>query len=234
MSTAHIDIGYDLIEGIFTALDGLVFRERDRVTLTGVSGTAIVTCSGVARTATFSESLTKTAADFVTTHAAAYLAAGVVVTASAGVLTFAGLTVATRFTGATTIANATLTLSGTVAAADEVFPVYKSIPKPSAATYVHITNLLYDESGTKDDFAYEGTIQVEVVDETKHTAARRLAQQILGVVRGLLKPTRTSTFTVTGRTLVYFDPGPSGELIEAGDAGLVRLRLIDTYNFMIE
>jgi hypothetical protein len=91
-----------------------------------------------------------------------------------------------------------------------------------------------DDAGTKDDFVYDGTVQVEVVDESKHQADKKLAYQILALVRALLKPTRTSTFAVTGRTLVVFTPGPYGELVELGDAGLSRTRLIETYNFLIE
>jgi hypothetical protein len=234
VSTAHVDIGYDLIHGIYTALNALVFRECDKITLTGTNGTATIVCSGVSKVASFHTSLTVTASDFVTANAAAYLAVGVVLTSAAGVLTFAGLTVSTRFTGATTIVNATLTLAGTVAASDVVYSVYKTIPKPSAETYVHVHNLMSTDNGTKDDFIYDGTVQIEVVDESKHQGDKKLAYQILALVRALLKPTRTSTFAVTGRTLITFTPGPYGELTEMGDAGLSRLRLIEVYNFLIE
>ena len=62
------------------------------VTLTGSAGGADITVDGVDYTATYATSLTVTANNFVTAHAAALLAEGVTVTADAGVLTFSGLT----------------------------------------------------------------------------------------------------------------------------------------------
>lgn len=81
------------------------------VTLTGTSGTANITIDSVDYLATFATSLTVTANNFVTTHAAAILAAhGLTVTAAAGVLTFTGLTVGFE---ESVIANATGNLDGT-------------------------------------------------------------------------------------------------------------------------
>lgn len=82
------------------------------VTLTGTSGTADVTIDSVDYLATFATSLTVTANNFVTTHAAAILAAhGLTVTASAGVLTFSGLTVGFD---SPTIADVSGNLDGTI------------------------------------------------------------------------------------------------------------------------
>jgi|GEM_PF-2661951 len=88
---------------------------RVAVTLTGTSGTANVNVNGTNYLATFpgSGGLTVAASDFVTSHAAALLAEGIVVTSSAAVLTFVGLT--DSITG-TTVTNATGNLAGTVAA----------------------------------------------------------------------------------------------------------------------
>lgn len=88
-------------------------KRADTVTLTGASGTANILCNGVTRTATFGDDLEDTAADFVTSHAAAYLAAGVVVTAVGAVLYFVANVAGTDFTGNTTITNATGDLAGT-------------------------------------------------------------------------------------------------------------------------
>jgi hypothetical protein len=86
----------------------------EAVTLTGTSGTANVTVGGVNYPAVFATSLTATAAAFVTTNAAAILAAtGATVTAAAGVLTFTDAS--TSFPDIT-VTNTTLTLAGTVAA----------------------------------------------------------------------------------------------------------------------
>lgn len=94
------------------ALDGNTTRT---VTLTGTSGTANVTVGGVDYLSTFATSLTQTATNFVTTHAAAIKAAtGITVTSAAAVLTFTGINL-----GFPTIAaaNVTTDLAGTVAAA---------------------------------------------------------------------------------------------------------------------
>lgn len=127
-----------------------------------------------------------------------------------------------------TVLNGNVTYSGTT------YPVYKSIPKTPASVYVHIHNVLHAEDGTKDDFLYEGTVQVEVVDEGKQRADTKLAQKILGVVRGLLKTSKGSTFTVTGRTLIIFSHASFNTFIEQADNAISRIRLIDVYNFLIE
>jgi len=88
-------------------------KRVDTVVLTGTSGTANILCNGITRLATFNTSLTQTATDFVTSHAAAYLAAGVVVTSDGATLTFTSTVAGTDFTGNTTITNATTNLAGT-------------------------------------------------------------------------------------------------------------------------
>jgi hypothetical protein len=84
------------------------------VNLTGTKGTATVVCNGVSRTATFSNSLTVTASNFVSANGAAYLAAGVVLTSSGPVLIFTAVTAGVEFIADTTITNATTDLAGTV------------------------------------------------------------------------------------------------------------------------
>lgn len=88
-------------------------KRVDTVVLTGTSGTANVLCNGITRLATFNTSLTQTATDFVTSHAAAYLAAGVVVTSDGATLMFTSTVAGTDFTGNTSITNATTNLAGT-------------------------------------------------------------------------------------------------------------------------
>lgn len=98
-----------------TGLSYMSVKRIDRITLTGTSGTATITCNALAKLATFGDDLADTAADFVTSWAANYLAVGVVVTAALGVLTFTASVAGTNFTGNTTIANASGNLAGTVA-----------------------------------------------------------------------------------------------------------------------
>jgi hypothetical protein len=80
-----------------------------QITLTGTGGTANITIAGVDYLATFNTDLTTTASDFVTSHAAAILAAtGQVVTSSGAVISFLG------FGDRVKIANATSDLAGTM------------------------------------------------------------------------------------------------------------------------
>jgi len=131
--------------------------------------------------------------------------------------------------GIFTVLDGNVTYSGTT------YPVYKSKPKTPATIHVHIHNMVHDEDGTKDDFVYRGTIQVEVVDESKQRADMKLAQKIRGVVRGLLKTTKASVFSIgDSLTLIAFTPGPNIESIELADNGITRMRLIDIYEFIIE
>lgn len=91
---------------------GAAATQVDTVTLSGTSGTASVVCAGETDTATFATSLTVTASNFVTANAAAYLAAGVVLTSDGADLIITASEVGTSFT--TTITNATGDLAGTV------------------------------------------------------------------------------------------------------------------------
>ena len=102
------------------------------LTLTGTSGTANVDVDGVNYLATFNTSLTQTADDFVTTHAAALAAVGVTVTADTGVLTFSGLT---TVIDAITITNASGDLAGTLATS-------VAIPERAACQTKYTTSVL--------------------------------------------------------------------------------------------
>jgi hypothetical protein len=238
VSVKYLDISYDLIHGIYSILspglnDVMLFREKDIITLTGTKGTANILNNGVTKTATWHTSLTITASDFVTTNAVAYLAAGTVLTSTSGVLTFAANIPGTGFTGATSITNATTDLTGTVANADVTYPVYKSIPKPPGQTYIFVGNVIQAEDGTKDEFIYNGTVQIHIVDESEFRADMKLSLQILNVARGLLKATRSAVFTVGSRTLIVFEPESLSTLI-GDDIGIPKTRLVDMYNFLIQ
>lgn len=92
-----------------------MFPRADRITLTGTSGTANITVAGLTKLATFNTSLTQTATDFVTSHAATYALIGITVTAASGVLTFTTTTrTAANIYGTPTIVNATTNLAGTI------------------------------------------------------------------------------------------------------------------------
>ncbi len=98
--TATADTDYNVIDGIWTALiaDAATSPSADQIkrvaisngtvaqvdthTLTGTSGTANININGVNYLATFTTDLTTSAANFVTSHAAALLLRGIVVTSS--------------------------------------------------------------------------------------------------------------------------------------------------------
>lgn len=91
-------------------------KRLDTITLTGTQagGTANIVCDGLTKVATFDTTLTKTASNFVTVNAVAYLAVGVVLTSYGEDLIFTANVAGVNFTGATTITNTVPTLSGIV------------------------------------------------------------------------------------------------------------------------
>jgi hypothetical protein len=87
----------------------------DTITLTGTSGTANVTVAGgLTKLVTYGDSLTDTAADFVTSHAAAYAVVGITVTSSGPDIIFTDAVPGTGFSHPV-ITNATGNLAGTIA-----------------------------------------------------------------------------------------------------------------------
>jgi len=97
----------------YTATIGLQ-AQVDTVTLTGSSGTANVTeAGGLTKLATWNTSLTQTATDFVTAHAAAYAAVGITLTSSTVDLIFTGAVAGVSFDHPV-ITNVTPDLAGTV------------------------------------------------------------------------------------------------------------------------
>jgi hypothetical protein len=125
-------------------------------------------------------------------------------------------------------------LNNSVIYSTVTYPVYKSVPKDPASTYVLISDVVQTEDGTKDDFIYYGTVAIHVVDSALERPDRKRAEGILGVVRGLLKPSKASTFTVTGRTLVVFKHESMTPLINQGGNNLSEVRLVDLYSFVID
>lgn len=124
-------------------------KQVDTVTLTGSSGTANISVNGTNYLATFATSLTVTAANFITAHAATILAdEDIVVTANTGVLTF---TANTAGIGQTILApvNVTTNLAGTKAI------VYDN------------GNGAAGVDGTKLTRGYGAELQAGVIDSTK-------------------------------------------------------------------
>ena len=129
------DTELSLEEPVVTAITAVV--QVTNVTLTGSSGTAdiTVTGSGTDYKATWNTSLTQTADDFVTTHAADILAdEGVVVTAAVGVIIFTSNVAGIPFS--VSITNTFATLDGTVAT-----PLTTDMPRktpPCPYTFVSV------------------------------------------------------------------------------------------------
>lgn len=112
-------------------------------------------------------------------------------------------------------------------------PVYKSVPKTPAASYVLIHGVIQMEDGTKEDFVYRGTVQVRVVTDGLQAADKKAAQDLLSTVRATLKPTRAAVFSVSPYTLVVFSPESLNEMTEQTELG-IKISLIDIYNFILE
>jgi hypothetical protein len=103
------------VEGALTKGTTALAAQVNTVTLTGTSGSAVITGPGdLVKAVTFDTNLTTTAAAFVTANAAAYLAKGIIVTSSSAVITFTGNTVPKTF-NMPVITTVVANLSGTVA-----------------------------------------------------------------------------------------------------------------------
>ena len=125
-----------------TEYDSLTGKTSRAVTLTGTSGTANVTVGGINYLATFTSNLTTSANNFVTSHATALLALGIVVTAGSGILTF----VADTATFPTiVVTNVTTDLAGTIASATAIATT--GVPYASLVSYerglmkIRVTNI---------------------------------------------------------------------------------------------
>ncbi len=98
----------------FTVLADAAIAKVDKINLYGESGTATVVCDAISKVLTISTTRTAAAQAFVTANAAAYLAAGTVLTSSGDTLIFTANVAGTDFTGSTSITNATGTAGGVV------------------------------------------------------------------------------------------------------------------------
>jgi hypothetical protein len=85
--------------------DGAPVAQVDRITLSGGSGTAYVTCNGLTKTATYGTDLPTTAAAFVTAFATAYALIGVTLTSSGSDLIFTAAQAGIPFIGAPNLPN---------------------------------------------------------------------------------------------------------------------------------
>ena len=95
--------------------DASAVKQIATVTMSGSSGTANITINGVAYLATYTSNLPTSNANFVTSHAAALLLRGIVVTVSTNDLIFTSAVPGQPF-AAPTIANVVANLAGTNAA----------------------------------------------------------------------------------------------------------------------
>lgn len=228
MSSAAKDVSYFVVNAIYSALggdNGLIYTRCDTITLSG-TGTASVLNNGVTRTAT-----SPTASDFVTANAAAYLAAGSILTSSGSILIFTSSIPGVLFTGSTTITNLTGTLTGVVAAANVTYPIYKTIQKNPASIYVSIGEVINREDGTKDAFIYYGNISITVCDESQTLQAdKKKAQSVINIIRATLKPNRSSV----PAGLIQFGHGGYNEFINLSDADRPKIRLTDVFDFILE
>lgn len=114
------------------------------------------------------------------------------------------------------------------------YPVYVTMPKVAPDNYVYIGGVTQTENGTKDDFIYEGTIQIRVTTDNLHTGEKKLARSILNYVRGVLKPSKPYTISLDDLNLISLSHGSLTELVTQTDTNLIRIDLIDIYDFILE
>lgn len=111
-----ITAGTSDIDGtvVHTQANVAAVKQKEIITLTGTFGKCVVTGAGsLTKVGEFNTTLDQTAADFVTAHAAAYLAVGIVLTASTDTLIFEANVAGTSFS-APVIAFEVSSLDGTV------------------------------------------------------------------------------------------------------------------------
>jgi hypothetical protein len=125
-------------------------------------------------------------------------------------------------------------LDGNVIYGDINYPVYDTIPKNPKNSYVAIGRIDHFDDGTKDDFNYDGTIEIRIVVNSPFRIPTTKADGILNVVRGLLKPDRETVFTIGTSTLVILTPGTYTEDIKEKENGITQHNLTDIYNFVIQ
>lgn len=113
------------------------------------------------------------------------------------------------------------------------YPVYKSIPKQPPPIYVFIGNVIHTEDGTKDTFIYQGTVQVQVIDESRERADLKLTQELINYTRGVLKPAKATVFSCGTSTLVVLKHESFNTLVTQADNGISRIVAVDLYNFII-
>jgi hypothetical protein len=137
----------------------LIARKRATVQLTGTAGTANITgAGGLTKLVTFGTSLTASAAAFVVSHAAAYLAQGIVVTSLYDFIVFTEVTEGTGFVDPV-ITNVSNDLTGEV-----ISTLY---PEPVALA--EMKTYILDR--------YEADAEKDALLSSLITAARELAEE---------------------------------------------------------
>lgn len=127
-------------------------------------------------------------------------------------------------------------LNGNVTVSGVTYPVYKHFYRgPTNRSYVKIGNVIDNENGTKQDFIYEGSIDIESIDEqSAMNPARTTVQAINNKVRGLLKTTRTEVPTITGHECIVFRHAGSTLREEQTRDKRTRYIITDIYEFIIQ
>lgn len=126
-------------------------------------------------------------------------------------------------------------LASSVTVGSVTYPCYKGIPTDVGDTYVRIGEVIESQSGTKDDFIYEGSVSVIVNDESGvNILDKKLAYSIQDKVRTVLKASRTSVLSLSGFTMTTFTPEGSTEISNYTDKGKPRTQLVDIYRYIIE
>ena len=173
-------------------IGALITKQVATITLSGTGGTADVTgVGGLTKEASFSVNLATTAAAFVTSHAADYLAEGIVLTSTStgatnGVLVFTAAVGGTAFT-APVITNTAPNLAGTVAA---------------VTANIDGTTLQFDSVGdyyvNVKDNTFTNKFGVQTVDASGYRQAYMSEEDVVDDV--VAKLNKTGSFVVATKT----------------------------------
>ncbi len=125
------------------------------------------------------------------------------------------------------------TLNNSVTVNAVTYPVYKTLPKSPASTYVKIGEVISSEDGHNDGFIYRGSVSLTVVDNTMvKQGDRKLAQAVMNKVRSLLKTGKGINPSISG--LVVFSVNGTTGMVDLSEKDKPEVRETIVYSFIME
>jgi len=177
-----------------------VENQKVVITLTGTGGTANVTgIGGLTKLATFTDDLTTSAANFVTSHAAAYLAVGIVLTSSATTLIFTRSTSNTGFGSAMITNTGTGNLSGAVVITSAKYYV-------GSANRIGILIRRASHTAGTSAFALKASLDSEDTTTPTMTSFNLLLDNVTSAIDKTLTRVNGKTLSANGDAFLLVDP----------------------------